>query len=924
MTLLPWNSRLFATLADYQNAVTNTASIISYFTFDQGNANDSMGAYDGTPINPAYAPGVDGSEQGFLCNGNAQINFGTNTDFEFPSKSGTIEAWVRADWTNSQGANNPTLWADGNGYSSEYSIHMAGSVDKNAIGMWNGAQYFPTLSIPSPGTSWHHLVTVFDYYNFTVYWDGQFAGTQFRGLGDNPYQFELGNSNPHPGGGEGWIGMLDEVAIYSTALDSNTIHAHYEAFFVGTPPVIVEQPKGGAFLPGVPLALAVGASGPNLTYQWFKGTGSLTGETNATLSFPSLSATNAGAYHVVVSNSTDAVTSDDATVALGTLPTQLTHYQMAVSNEVGLISFYTFDRLTAADVFGPNDGTLQGSGTFASGVGGDAGKGLQLDGSGQVNLGAVPSFDFPSGVGTVEGWIRADWTSVGYEPCMIADRDGGSTVWSLHLNSAKNRVSVYNGSGSSWFYPPGSAGTNWHHFVTVFTNGTASVYWDGARIIYSPLARSLGAGPGTVQFGSSASNASSEGWIGMLDDVAFYSTALSAAQVKAHYDAFYQGVFPVITTQPIGGNFLPGSGSFSLSAQAQGADLVYQWYKDNLPIPGATNQTISTPSLAITNSGVYYFTASNSVGVARSSNAVVSVSANMARYQATVRSEPGLISYYTFDGSDATDSYGTNNGTMAGTVTFTNGPGGVTNESLLLDGTSWINLGAVPAFDLMDLAGGTVEAWVNPGWTNTAGLSDAPDIVADRNDSGPGGAVWDIHMDAGRDGIGNWNNIAYQHLSIPQASGWHYLAVTFSGGTGFGAAATTTIYWDGQLAGSLSQPVSYFVGQTTQIGNSDPTQMLKQPWIGNIDEAAFYDAALSAADIHNHYLAMIGPEPVPTISYSVSGNQITLWWPNDATEFTLESTTTLSTPSWTSVAGVVSNSVTMDILPGNQFFRLSK
>jgi hypothetical protein len=914
------SSRVFATLSDYQAAVTSTASLISYYTFEQTNANDSVGPYNGTPINPAYAPGAEGYGQGFLCNGTAQVNFGTNSDFEFPSGSGTIEAWIRADWTTAQGGN-PTLWADGNGYPTEYSIHMSGTATKNGIGFWNGAAY-NTLPIPAPGTNWHHLVTVFDGGTFTVYWDGQFAATENQILGFNPYQFELGNSNPNPGGGEGWIGMLDEVAIYSTALSSNIIRAHYQAFFSNTPPVIVKQPAGGAFLPGVTLTLSVTATGPNLTYQWFKGTGSLLGQTNTTLILPSLSAGDVATYHVVVSNSTEAVTSDNATVALGTLPTQLTHYQTAVSNEPGLISYYTFDRLTANDVFGPNNGTLQGSATFASGVGGDAGKGLLLDGSGRVNLGSVPSFDFASG-GTVEGWIRADWTSVGYEPCMFADRNGAPTVWSIHLNSAKDRVSVYNGSGSSWFYPPASAGTNWHHIATVFTNGTVSVYWDGALIIYSPLARALGPGPGTVQLGSSASSSTSEGWIGMLDDVAFYSNALSAAQVKAHYDAFYQGVLPVITVQPTGGDFLPGL-PFTMSAQAQGADLVYQWYKDNSPIPDATNLTISTPSLAITNTGVYYFTASNSVGVAKSSNAVLTVNADVARYQATVLSDPDLISYYTFDAADATDSFGTNNGTLVGSVTFTNGPGGVTNKALLLNGSSWINLGAVHEFDLIDLIGGTVEAWINPGWTNTTGLTEDPDIIAERDDSGPGGAVWDIHMYEGRNGIGNWNNIAYHGVSIPQASGWHHLAVTFSGGADFGAPATTTVYWDGQLAGSVSQPVSYFVGQTTQIGNSDPSQILKQPWIGTIDEVALYGAVLSATEINDHYLAMIGPEPGPTISYLVSGNQITLSWPISATGYTLESSPSLAVPNWTVVGGVVSNSVTVTISSGNQFFRLTK
>jgi hypothetical protein len=904
------SSSVFATLADYQAAVTNTPGIISYYTFDQANANDSVGINNGTAVNPAYAPGAYGFGQGFACYGTNQVNFGVVSDFEFPSTSGTIEAWVRADWSGNYAAYDPTLWADGSGYPTEYSVHMPGN--KTGIGIWNGSSY-DVLSIPFASTNWHHLVTVFDNGTFNVYWDGQLAATEFKVLGANPSTFQLGSSASY--GGEGWIGMLDEVAIYSIALDASTIQSHYQALFAGTPPVIVKQPVGGTFLPGVTLTLTVGATGPSLTYQWYKGTTNLTGKISATLSLTNLSAGDAGTYHVVVSNPAGDVPSTYVTVALGTLPAQVTRYQTAVSNEVSLISFYTFDRLTANDVFGTNNGTLQGSATFGSAFAGGASQGLLLDGSGQVNLGTVPSFDFTnSGSGSIEAWVCASWPAIfsSYTPALFANRDRNSGLceWSINMTANKQVLAIYNGS-SSYLYaiPNGGAGTNWHHVAVVFNQTTNTVYWDGAAIL-TTIGQPFGGSPSTTQIGSSSPGSTTEGWIGMLDDVAFYSGALSAAQVQAHYNAFYQGVTPVISVQPTGGNFLVGT-PFTMFAQAQGAQLTYQWYKNNTPIPGATSLTIGSASVALTNGGVYYVTASNSVAVAQSIDAVVNVGNDIALYQAVVRSEPSLISYYTFDAGDATDSYGTNNGTESGSITFTNGPGGVTNESLVLAGSGQIDLGYVSAFDFV--TGGTAEAWIQPGWTpSDPSLSYAPCIFSDRY----GGSVWSIHMVQAQNAIGNWNNDRFISLAVPNAAGWHHFAITFGSGL-------VSMYWDGQSLGTFNQAINFFCCETTQIGASDPT-FPQEGWIGNIDEVAFYGSVLSADAINNHFLAMVGLVPAPTISYSVSGNQITISWPSYATGFTLESTASLSVPGWTPVGGVVSNSVAVTISPGSQFFRLRK
>ena len=77
----------------------------------------------------------------------------------------------------------------------------------------------------------------------------------------------------------------------------------------------------------------------------------------------------------------------------------------------------------------------------------------------------------------------------------------------------------------------------------------------------------------------------------MLDEVAFYSSALPASSIQAHYNAYFVGLPPVITTQPVGGYFLVGQ-PLQMSVAASGVQLSYQWYKDNTVVQGATNATI--------------------------------------------------------------------------------------------------------------------------------------------------------------------------------------------------------------------------------------------------------------------------------------------------------------------------------------------
>lgn len=890
----------WALLSAYQTVVTNEPSLISYYTFDQNDASDVHGTHNGTLMGTtAFAAGMGGSGKALSLDGTGRVDLGVVTDFTFASGIGSVEAWVSAG--NLKGA--ACIFANRDGFS-RWDVHMDRT--KRGIGNWNGASYL-TVAIPNASTSWHHLVVVYENDSFTVYWDGASVGTVSQPLGftDFDKSTQIGSTSPSGNDTESWVGTLDEVAIYADALTPATVLAHYNAMIAGDPPVITKQPRGGTYLAGAALTLSVKATGPSLSYQWYKGITALIGKTTNTLVFPSLSPGDAGTYSVIVSNSTKSVTSSNATVALGTLPTRVVNYQTAVSNETSLISYYTFDRLVPEDVLGSNEGTLAGTADWDTGIGGGAAKGLLLDGGGYVDLGTIPSFDFSSGEGTVEGWIRADWTNnPGYWPCMWADRNGGPTVWSLHLSDDKATPAFYNGSGSSWFVLPGGAGTNWHHVATVFTNGTASFYVDGTLLQYSPMDRPLGAGPGTVQLGSSASASTSEGWIGMLDEVAFYSTALPAASIQAHYNAFVAGQPPVITAQPIGGYFLAGQVA-QLSVAASGPQLTYQWYKDHAPIPNATNAIIGPLNLAVADSGIYFVTITNLTGGTNSASVVLQVGNNMARYQATVLGESSLISYYTFDAGDAQDARNAHPGTVANTVTFETGPGGVTNLSLTLDGTGHIDLGQVADFDFTN-GDGTVEGWIRPNWSNPASYD--PCVFADRDGAG---SVWSVHMSRWKTEILNFSSGA-QSLVINSDNAWHHYAIVFDTGT-------VSMYWDGKPQGSFFQTINSFLAKTTQIGSSAPTTT-SEGWMGGLDEVAFYGAALSAEAIWDHYLAMVGP---PSLRYSLAGTQLTLSWPTDATGFILESAPSLPAASWTPVSGVVNNQVTVTA-SGARFFRLRK
>jgi hypothetical protein len=688
--------------------------------------------------------------------------------------------------------------------------------------------------------------------------------------------------------------LLGEVATTTAEVDIRDDES-------SLPPSISRQPQGGTFLDGASVCLRVRADGAGpFTYQWYRNGSAVQSATNTVLTMQPFTTAEAGAYYVVVRNVHGMAQSDAVTLTRTTmLPPDLTRYQSSIRQTGGLISYYPFDLGTANDAVGDNHGTLDGSTDFGAGLGGSADQALLLGGHGSVTFGERGALDFSYAEGTFIAWLRADWDEPpSWNPCLLSVRDQAATHYSLHLRYNKEIVDMFNGY-EVIPYPIASAGNQWHHFAAVFSFGKLTIYWDGQPIssqwgnFYAPYTL-------PVQLGAS-SPFNTEGWIGAIDEPAFYGRALSGECIQSIY-ASYAG--PEINTQPRGGNILLGS-PWELEVRCSDPNATYQWFKDGVALEAETRPRLTLKTVTAANSGTYVVRVWNSVTYCNSTEAVLNVLLpDIAAYHSTILNENSLISYYPFDNGTTEDVRGPHHGLPQQTIAYTKGIGNGADKALLLNGGGFVSFGRVNDFDLP----GTIELWVRADWP--AGIDYNPCVLADRE--GPE-ANYSLHLAAAKDELFNWNGSVPLSVTVPSAdSAWHHLAVTFSG-------QLWSAYWDGEFAGSRSQQPGSHPEAATILGSS--SLLGSEFWVGACDELAFYQTILSPEAIRSHYLALVGPR----LRAILNGNALQISWSAAYSDWILEFSDGLPGSKWTSVPVPRGNSVT-GALPsaGSGFFRLRK
>ncbi|MCH8219016.1 MAG: hypothetical protein IH892_19835, partial [Planctomycetes bacterium] len=234
-------------------------------------------------------------------------------------------------------------------------------------------------------------------------------------------------------------------------------------------------------------------------------------------------------------------------LVLAVASTNVTKAQMVTD---GLVGYWSLDKNTikgdtVEDVWGDNDGTIQGDPIVVAGRVGDA---LEFDGDDSVDIVGTDSLNFAGkNEFTVTVWVNAasddpvQGVVAGCCGTIVAQRDVSG--WALRYdgrNAGQEMEFIVQPGwqGDGGFGALGFAAGQWHHLAGVVDNDRLLLYLDGALEKEMAYAGPMAGGGTETEIG----HATDGGFIGLIDEVAIYDRALSAEEVEQNFEA--KGLIP--------------------------------------------------------------------------------------------------------------------------------------------------------------------------------------------------------------------------------------------------------------------------------------------------------------------------------------------------------------------------------------------
>jgi hypothetical protein len=295
------------------------------------------------------------------------------------------------------------------------------------------------------------------------------------------------------------------------------------------------------------------------------------------------------------------------------------------------IAAYSFEEadgstsiLDAVSVGGNANGTLVGGTRLASGF---SGRAIQLDGSNSyVDLGKPGKLNV-AGQFTVSAWVKPN-PQTGKADVAIQDWDGVNTPWYLRVEDA-NTV-VFGSYHYRYFGAPANEARGqipytltdgqWHHLAGTYDGEQFVVYVDGVKIASQADAYGVSRGTQPVNLGrnSNYGGGSRDYLNGALDEVKFFNTGLSPADVAKLAAGAKPGTgTPTVPTTTVDNK----SGAFSYTGRWWSSASIGGYFGGDYLNDGNTNKsgTTGTWKLSPTKAGTYavfarWVTASNSAG----------------------------------------------------------------------------------------------------------------------------------------------------------------------------------------------------------------------------------------------------------------------------------------------------------------------
>ena len=589
--------------------VLSTANItngIAYYLPFDNNLNGQAGLpITGTPIGntgtPRYTAGTIGSAADFQNDGNDgspsdwAVSLG---DIEWVyTNNWSFSVWVKTTDTSDGATFGNKDWNSGGNVGWVLAASRP-DISRSLNFTCNGGPRRDIGGADIHNGAWHHVAAVFNRDLNTTYYYVDGTLTSSTGLGENGWQ-SLTPSNLNPNdtlvgssGNGRWSGAatIDDLGMWQRTLTADEILAIYASGVSGNPltkavagsavkPAIISQPQSLTQLESYPATFTVSASGTKpLSYQWSKGTAPLTGETNATLSLPSVTASDEGSYAVRVANQFGSVTSaPPVTLTVVPLSAQLTN---------SLVVYLNFDNNIQGQagtvISGTPIGTV-GVEKYTNGLIGSAAARFDNDDSDSSR-----ASDWAVSLGDIEWIYTNNWSF----SVWVKTKDNygallGNKSWYSGLNigwciseyytdwlnytaeaSSRHDIGKFNWADDKWhqvaavFYRDGN---RVYTFVDGVVTDQATLSATGLESLTPPEIM-------TTLVGSSGDT--SESAYGSVDDLGMWTRALSTKDVLAMYQSGLRGV-------PLPEATLGGPLMITVTASSTSLTLAYPaWAKD--------------------------------------------------------------------------------------------------------------------------------------------------------------------------------------------------------------------------------------------------------------------------------------------------------------------------------------------------------
>ncbi len=675
------------------------------------------------------------------------------------------------------------------------------------------------------------------------------------------------NGNIFAGGSPGttptFRGWLDELRISTFAQGQFS-----PADLLTRPPgpSINLQPQSASVWDGgaAPFTV-VAAVDASITYQWQRGGVNLGGENSPTLILPQVSPADSGAqFRCILTASSISVTSSVATLTVVPVrTTDVNYYRASVIAEPSLVAYFPADNCLSTTLSNVVDatrhGTLEGAVTYDGRTNRAFGqRAVAFNGAGDVQIPNNPAFEFTGGNGTIEALIylvggapqdgtifawAADGSTIGY--ALQANKDGSTLIY-----TNDSPVTL------TWSVPQNLIGRLAHVALVIDNLTNVTVILDG-QSLGTKNQPGLGAATGSPAWIGALGTSLVKPFSGTTDEVSVYGSALSLNTIQVHYSRFLFGTnvsAPSIVSLPGPRTVMAGTSPLLKVQLAGTLPISFQWTSNGVAIPGANASTFKVLSGLSSTAANYVLYATNAIGWTNSEPIAITFTPPPSAYSTSVAADRP-IAYWRLDeaaGPTAKDSAGYHDATYSGLPVY--GAASViateNNPAVNFAAAGRTTLSNFP--ELNPSGAFSVELWARPN-----GGSQGIILGSQNRSSSRGGYVFNtfFYGTYGIDlGAPNSSVTRYYSNLAPQDGVPVHLVFAWDG-----VSPQGTLYVNGEPIntpqGGFSQNMNSFVNNTVQPLTIGIRYDNAFPWNGAVDEVAFYDYALSAERVTNHWSA---------------------------------------------------------------------